>query len=258
MIAAILRARALAVCALLVLAGMTSGRAQTPVTTWHYDNSRSGANPNETILTPQNVNKTQFGKLFTQPVDGQVIGQALYLPQVTIPKLGVHNVVYVPTMNDSVYAFDADGATGSNAKPLWHTTFLINGATAVPIKLQGAGGVTGWTEVGIVSTPVIDQVAGTLYVVAKTYEKSKFVHRLHALISRQAWRKRAARCDHGELRVWRQGLRFRGHDAGQPSSAAAGKWLCVRRFWIERGSGRIGKGMGDGVRRDDAATGGSV
>ena len=181
MIAAILRARALAVCALLVLAGMTSGRAQTPVTTWHYDNSRSGANPNETILTPQNVNKTQFGKLFTQPVDGQVIGQALYLPQVTIPKLGVHNVVYVPTMNDSVYAFDADGATGSNAKPLWHTTFLINGATAVPIKLQGAGGVTGWTEVGIVSTPVIDQVAGTLYVVAKTYEKSKFVHRLHAL-----------------------------------------------------------------------------
>jgi len=84
-------------------------------------------------------------------------------------------------MNDSVYAFDADGATGSNAKPLWHTTFLINGATAVPIKLQGAGGVTGWTEVGIVSTPVIDQVAGTLYVVAKTYEKSKFVHRLHAL-----------------------------------------------------------------------------
>jgi len=148
MIAAILRARALAVCALLVLAGMTSGgrrlRLRRGITTTRV----RGQIRTKRFWTPQNVNKTQFGKLFTQPVDGQVIGQALYLPQVTIPKLGVHNVVYVPTMNDSVYAFDADGATGSNAKPLWHTTFLINGATAVPIKLQGAGGVTGWTEVG--------------------------------------------------------------------------------------------------------------
>ena len=132
MIAAILRARALAVCALLVLAGMTSGRAQTPVTTWHYDNSRSGANPNETILTPQNVNKTQFGKLFTQPVDGQVIGQALYLPQVTIPKLGVHNVVYVPTMkmcirdrggffagSDPVAATGGTATGGGDEDPRW-------------------------------------------------------------------------------------------------------------------------------------------
>jgi len=152
-----------------------------PVTTWHYDNSRSGANPNETILTPQNVNYKQFGKLFTQPVDGQLIGQTLYLPGITIPGLGSHNVVYVATMNDSVYAFDADSATGSNASPLWHTSFLINGATPVPIKLQGCGGSTFWTQIGIVSTPVIDPVAGTLYVVAKTYENSDFVYRLHAL-----------------------------------------------------------------------------
>jgi hypothetical protein len=181
MIAAILRARAVVVCVLLVFAGMTAGRAQVAVTTWHYDNARSGANPNETILTPQNVNSKEFGKLFTQPVDGQVIGQALYLPGVTIPGAGEHNVVYAATMNDSVYAFDADSAAGNNAKPLWHTSFLINGATPVPIKLQRCGGVTFWTEVGIVSTPVIDPVAGTLYVVAKTYENSKFVHRLHAL-----------------------------------------------------------------------------
>jgi hypothetical protein len=177
---AILRSRAVIVCVLAV-SSASVGWAQLPVTTWHYDNSRSGANPNETILTPQNVTYKKFGKLFTQPVDGQIIGQALYLPKITIPGAGVHNVVYVATMNDSVYAFDADSATGSNANPLWHTTFLIGGAVPVPIKVQKCGGTTDWKEVGIVSTPVIDPVAGTLYVVAKTLENSTYVHRLHAL-----------------------------------------------------------------------------
>src|ERR1700691_6345317 len=181
MFPAILRARAITTFLLFTLAGMASAWGQIPVTTWHYDTVRSGANPNETILTPQNVNEKQFGKLFTQAVDGQVVGQALYLPQVTIPGAGVHNVVYVATMNDSVYAFDADSASGSNANPLWHTSFLGHGVTPVPIKLQGCGGTTFWTQVGIVSTPVIDPVSGTIYVVAKTYENSKFVHRLHAL-----------------------------------------------------------------------------
>jgi hypothetical protein len=182
MIAAILRSRVRAICTLLfVLAGMTVTGAQTSVTTWHYDNARSGANPNETILTPQNVNYKGFGKLFTQPVDGLVVGQALYLPGIKIKGKGAHNVVYAATMHDSVYAFDADSATGKDASPLWHTTFLINGATTVPISLQGCSTTTRWTEVGIVSTPVIDPVAGTLYVVAKTYENSAFVHRLHAL-----------------------------------------------------------------------------
>jgi hypothetical protein len=178
--AEILRPRAIVVCVALVF-GITAGWSQIPVTTWHYDNVRSGANSNETILTPQNVNYNQFGKLFTQVVDGQVIGQALYLPQVTIPKLGVHNVVYVATMNDSVYAFDADSDAGKNASPLWHTTFLVDGATTVPISIQKCGGTTAWTQVGVVSTPVIDPVAGTIYVVAKTMENSKFVHRLHGL-----------------------------------------------------------------------------
>jgi hypothetical protein len=182
MIAGILRTRVGSLCLLFfVLAGITAAGAQVPVTTWHYDNMRSGANPNETILTPQNVISKEFGKLFTQPVDGLVIGQALYLPAVAVPGAGVHNVVYVATMHDSVYAFDADSASGSNANPLWHTTFLINGATTFPIKQQGCGATTTWTEVGIVSTPVIDPVAGTLYVVAKTYEKSTAVYRLHAL-----------------------------------------------------------------------------
>lgn len=165
----------------LIVVGLAVAHAQVAVTTWHYDNARTGANPNESILTPTNVNTTQFGKLYTRPVDGAIVGQALYLPGITIPGAGVHNVVYVATMNDSVYAFDADSATGSNANPLWHTSFLINGATAVPVALQGCGSTTRWTTIGILSTPVIDPVAGTLYVVAKTYENSKFVHRLHAL-----------------------------------------------------------------------------
>src|ERR1700690_3086590 len=176
------RARRVGVAALfLVPIGMTAAVAQVPVTTWHYDNERSGANPNETLLTPVNVNAKQFGPLFTQAVDGAVVGQVLYLPRVTTPKLGVHNVVYVATMNDSVYAFDADNATGANATPLWHTSFLINGAPPIPVAWQGCGGTTMWTGIGIVSTPVIDPVAGTLYVVAKTYENAQYVNRLHAL-----------------------------------------------------------------------------
>ena len=140
MTAAISRVRAASVYALLfVLVSVTAAWAQTPVTTWHYDNSRDGQNTNETILTPLNVTSKTFGLLFSQPVDGAIVGQALYLPQITIPGAGIHNVVYVATMNDSVYAFDADSATGENAAPLWHTSFLINGATPVPIKLQGCG-----------------------------------------------------------------------------------------------------------------------
>jgi hypothetical protein len=166
---------------LLFVAAATLADAQVPVTTWHYDNANSGANTSETILTPLNVNPNTFGKLFVQPVDGAIVGQALYLPAVTISG-SVHNVVYVATMNDSVYAFDADSNTGANASPLWHTSFLSRGVAAMPIALQGCGGTSGWTQVGIVSTPVIDPVAGTIYIVAKTYENGKsFVHRLHAL-----------------------------------------------------------------------------
>lgn len=166
---------------LCVVALTVTAWGQTAVTTWHYDNARTGANPKEMTLTPQNVNTEKFGKLFTHAVDGAVIGQALYMPNLKVPGKGTHNVVYVATMHDSVYAFDADSAAGQNSSPLWHTSFLINGATPVPMNLQGCQATTKWTEVGIVSTPVIDPVAGTLFVVTKTYEHSVFVHRLHAL-----------------------------------------------------------------------------
>jgi hypothetical protein len=154
---------------------------QLPVTTWHYDNARTSANTWETILTPANVNSASFGKLFSQPVDGFVVGQPLYLPGVNMLGQGVHNVVYVATMHDTVYAFDADSA---NAAPLWVTSIFSYspaGATTVPSTVKKNAGTTGWTELGIISTPVIDPVTNTLYLVAETYENLKVVHRLHAL-----------------------------------------------------------------------------
>ena len=165
-----------AFAALLFIA--TAAHSQVAVTTWHYDNARSGANTNETKLTPNNVNTGSFGKLFEQAVDGSIVGQALYLPNVAIPGGGAHNVVYVATMHDSVYAFDADAG---NTAPLWQTSFLSPGVQPVPIAMQGCGAVTKWSEVGVLSTPVIDPASGKLFVVAKTYENGTYVHRLHAL-----------------------------------------------------------------------------
>jgi hypothetical protein len=159
----------------------SQGRGFSTVTTWNYDNARTGANRNETILTLANVNPNMFGKLFDIPVDGAVIGQVLYLPNISIPGKGTHNVLYAATMHDSVYAFDADSNTGPNASPLWQVSLLAAGATPVPMAAQGCSGTTAWTEVGIVSTPVIDSATGTIYVVAKTYENGNSVFRLHAL-----------------------------------------------------------------------------
>ena len=160
---------------------VTAGMAQTPVLTWHYDNLRTGSNKTEKVLTPANVNFKVFGKLSTKPVDGNVTGQPLYVPNLNIPGQGVHNVVFVATMHDTVYAFDADDA---NQSPLWATsifTYSPAGATTVPATLKKDAGTTGWLELGIVSTPVIDEMSNTLYLVAETYENSKVVHRLHAL-----------------------------------------------------------------------------
>ena len=148
------------------------------VLTYQYDNSRAGANSQESILTPANVNASQFGKLFSQPVDGYLYGQPLYLPGVNIPGKGVHNVVYVATEHDSVYAFDADSAMA----PLWQVSFLnpsCRGDFSSGRRYRIATRST--PEIGITGTPVIDPQAGTIYLVAMTKESGSYVQRLHAL-----------------------------------------------------------------------------
>ncbi len=139
---------------------------QNNVLTQHNDNTRSGLNANETLLTPANVNVNSFGKLFTQNVDGIIVGQPLYASDVLMNDGLVHNVVYVATQNNTVYAFDADNTQGNNAEPLWSVN-LDEGGTPDPIADYGCTG-THYTEIGIMGTPVIDPGATMLYVVAKT------------------------------------------------------------------------------------------
>jgi hypothetical protein len=155
--------------------------AQTRVVTWHYNNTRNGVDNSETLLTPANVNARGFGKLYTQPLDGLVVGHPLYLPTLRIPASGVHDVVFVATMEDSVYAFDVENPS---APPLWVTSLLTySPAGAVPVSDQfmGCQVTTDFSDVGVVSTPVIDPASNTIYLVAATFENKKVVHRLHAL-----------------------------------------------------------------------------
>jgi hypothetical protein len=141
---------------------------QVNVLTQHNDNSRAGANTLETILTTANVNQSQFGKKFADAVDGQVYAQPLYVSALNIAG-GTHNVVYVCTEHDSVYAFDGD--TGGAA--LWQVSL------GTSVTDQNCGDLV--PEVGITGTPVIDLGSNTLYVDAKTEEGANHFHRLHAL-----------------------------------------------------------------------------
>ena len=109
---------------LFVLSLSLGVNAQVSVTTYRNNLARSGENLAETVLTPANVNPAQFGKIFSQSVDGQIYAQPLYLPSVAILGKGVHNVVFVATEHDSVYAFDADSNTGPNALPLWQVSLV--------------------------------------------------------------------------------------------------------------------------------------
>jgi hypothetical protein len=148
----------------MILACGAGAQTAVNVVTGQYDNFRSGSNPSETILTPANVAAATFGMLFAQPVDQTFYAQPLYVQGLTIDNQ-VHNVVFVATVNDTVYAFDADSAQPA----LWSVSL---GTPAV---------VEGGANIGILSTPVADLSSNTLFVAALADEGGASVYRLHAL-----------------------------------------------------------------------------
>jgi hypothetical protein len=143
--------------------------------TYHYDNGRTGLNPNETILNTTNVASATFGKLNLLTLDGRVDAEPLYLSAVTLNGQ-THNVLYVVTEHDSIYALDADNGT-----QLWKVSALGTGETTSDD--HGCGQIT--PEIGITSTPVIDRrkgTNGTIFIVAMTKDSKGVYHqRLHAL-----------------------------------------------------------------------------
>lgn len=138
--------------------------AGTPVLMRHNDLAGDGANLKETMLTPTNVNKANFGRKYALPVDGQIYAQPLYMPGLTV-RGATHNVVFAATQNDSVYAFDSD--SGSQ---LWKVSL------GTPVSNNDPEGVQ--PQLGILSTPVIDASTNTMYVTAVT---SGNVLKLHAI-----------------------------------------------------------------------------
>lgn len=143
----------------------------TNITTFHVDSNRSGLNDQETVLTTANVTPARFGKLFSCPVDGYVYGTPLILTGQTING-AKHNVLYVATENDSVYAFDADTCGGGT--PLWKVSLLQTGET--PLADEAI-----LPYIGVTSTPVIDPATGTLYVVSTEESNAGGTFRLSAL-----------------------------------------------------------------------------
>src|SRR3569832_1981765 len=165
---------ALLACASL-FAGL-SAQAQVIVTTWHNDSARTGANTHEQVLTTANVNVNQFGRLFQITLDGQVYAQPLVLAGVQIAG-GTHNVVYVATEHDSVYAIDGDNGT------IYEQVSLIPaGGTTVNASSDLVQQCLDLSpELGITGTPVIDPASQTLYVVSKAKAGGRLVQHLHAL-----------------------------------------------------------------------------
>jgi hypothetical protein len=153
------------------------------VLTRGYHNSRTGANLGETILDAQTVGGGNFGKLFCRPVDDEIYGQLLYVPQLEIAG-GKHNVIVAVTMNDSVYAYDADDRMGA---PLWERHFADPAKGITPVPAAELSPTTCGVykdvsrQIGILSTPVIDGASKTVYLVARTKESGKYFQRFIAL-----------------------------------------------------------------------------
>src|SRR3569833_1578028 len=147
-----------------------------PVQTWRYDQTHAGQNTNETALTPANVNADSFGKLFSVKVDSTVYPQPLYVPNLKMSDGQTHNVLFIETSNDSMYAFDADSNGGSNSGPIWKVSLAAtdhgaaSGATAIPWQDTGSPDVA--PTIGITGTPVIDPATNTMYVVSYTKDNA--------------------------------------------------------------------------------------
>jgi hypothetical protein len=167
------------IATLTVTTSTGGGSASTiDVTTYAYDNLRTGQNTSEMTLTPANVNSSKFGKLGEFAVDGLVDGQPLLLSNLNIPGIGNKNVLYVVTEHDSIYAFDADTISTIGGTTLWHVSALLSGETTSDAR--GCSQVT--PEIGITSTPVIDRSRNAIYVVAMSKDSNgNYFQRLHAL-----------------------------------------------------------------------------
>lgn len=166
----------LSMWAVLGLATARLNAGPVDVLTYHNDNARTGQNLSETILTPANVNASSFGKLFTVNVDGKVDAQPLVVSGLNIPGKGAHNVLFIATEHDSVYAVDAD--TGA---ALWQVTML--GSGEVTSDTRSCDQVV--PEIGVTATPVIDRATGpngTIYIIAMSKDGAgNYFQRLHAL-----------------------------------------------------------------------------
>lgn len=162
------------------------GGAHVSVLTRSYNNSRTGANLSERILTPNNVGAATFGKLYSRSVDGQIYAQPLYMSELTMPDGEPHNVVFVATQKNNVYAFDADDPAAS--QPLWQVNLGLHALSDSSEFGYRYGGRYYDIQpyVGITGTPVIDSSTGTLYVVTFVRDPSqplasRYGHYLHAL-----------------------------------------------------------------------------
>jgi hypothetical protein len=156
--------------------------SQVDVLTHHNDKSRSGANLSELQLDTANVNSAHFGKLFEYSVDAPIFGQPLVLANLAIPGKGTRNVVFVATMNNSVYAYDADDPTVDGGQPIWRVNFNNAAAGITPVPSQDISNNKNYKgPYGIMGTPVIDRNSGVMYLVARTKETNNYFYRLHAL-----------------------------------------------------------------------------
>lgn len=137
--------------------------------TWRNDNSRSGVNSQELALAPATVSSSTFGKLFSCPIDGYAYAQPLYVPNLAIPGNGTHNVIFVATEKDSVFAFDADS---NPCNQLWMASLIPPGSEAIGTPDPQITSTDIVPFVGITGTPVIDLKASILYVVAESQTKT--------------------------------------------------------------------------------------